>query len=1247
MNSQTSALLVPINVEALCVNSRTQTSVFMPALTNFDELPYNNNPSRQKPFLSELVGAQPFASGSPLELGVHLHWAMPDGLMHGEQAGDAAPKAGVGEPASQAFRFPLLPDRWLVTRTELGSPGASVSWVVDSRFVAETVSGDLGNERSPSVPWDNPTDPAYKKPPFRYVGRKLRLENWAAPARQTLLPELTAASLGLLQAPAYYPGCRNVFGMHDPAPAKAAEYLYTVIGWHAEPGDDPLTGKDAATTAQALGRLRWNASEGATFARTLYVGSVHSVRWDAEREPKRRGPLTAVFGNTTSEASAALHEDNSGNASRTFRSEIQALVTGQLNLLTEPGGETRVTRQFHRSRFSPATFGSQWYVGLESDGSDVYTSLPAELKHDLADLNAKEQARVARRDEAAAKQWQLFADWYKYLKCKYAGQDENLPKADPVRRFIDSSSLPAARTAVTDCEAATGVATDAWDSLKGKLSPAQKLFARPLPSTWRPVDPILLLQGQDVKPALRFGGEGELACRAWSEGASSPVISAVTLRDGDVAGIGAATVDAVSDPPNLGAAADKLSLPVPLLRALALEGRMLWPGWAAARLAARARKPEASANVQQWLNGKVFDASPSPWSGKPPSRNSVTPWAENPWLPILMHWDISYQPLAIIQEDKPEEMFPPQLVMKRIENRLDEEEVDLLLLPQKSGVLGDTLPRHYNGLTFITPQAGRRVKQQLKVYGVDHPESRLAALEPDVKDIPLLSQSLSGFHDRLLLRRQTLQVDIRDPYSQGKVQQTFAENVRKTVMALNTRVTTTAPIVQDAFNPVRGGDFWLERLWLVDVFGQCRQFAFGKSSHLLRSGEDRVLVAPAMGRNVDGSLQPMFPPRLSQAARVDFRWVEADGDEDITGLDPEASPICGWVVPNFIERSLAIYDASGDSLGAVQIIADNVTWQPSPAHPEFFTLTPEQFFERLDRLKRLNRHLRDFTLALLGRLGTAKYLNAYLDTLHNTSMLTQPLESVQHANLPVLIGQPLALTRASLKLSLAGPPAVNQTWAAFRRDSGLLAAAGKKNQAAIVRTTNDHEKVEYPVVLGMANDPDDGLAGFYQGADTGQERFAEFFAVAPAHKDSQGIRPRAVHTLQLTAAQPRQVLTMLVDPRAQVVVTTGYTPAQVQTLPAEAVKRAFEKIAVTFLCAPILTREAPPSGPQQTVRLPLPLPGQQKGTWNWVRVALDDKGDPRAILARAEAAPTDQVFSENRLHLQEGWLSLGGLDPGK
>jgi hypothetical protein len=49
-----------------------------------------------------------------------------------------------------------------------------------------------------------------------------------------------------------------------------------------------------------------------------------------------------------------------------------------------------------------------------------------------------------------------------------------------------------------------------------------------------------------------------------------------------------------------------------------------------------------------------------------------------------------------------------------------------------------------------------------------------------------------------------------------------------------------------------------------------------------------------------------------------------------------------------------------------------------------------------------------------------------------------------------------------------GVPAVNETWAAFAKD--VEAASG--------RTTNGHEQIQYPVLLGSVNDPDDGLQGF-------------------------------------------------------------------------------------------------------------------------------------------------------------------------
>src|SRR3954470_4591271 len=107
-------LVVPIDVEALCVNSQPIPNGlgFMPAVTSFDRLPYAGQ-SSPSPFLGERAMAQPFNGGTSVgQPGIHLHWAMPDALMHGERKVDSG-----GKPVRRApIHFGKLPDRWLVTR---------------------------------------------------------------------------------------------------------------------------------------------------------------------------------------------------------------------------------------------------------------------------------------------------------------------------------------------------------------------------------------------------------------------------------------------------------------------------------------------------------------------------------------------------------------------------------------------------------------------------------------------------------------------------------------------------------------------------------------------------------------------------------------------------------------------------------------------------------------------------------------------------------------------------------------------------------------------------------------------------------------------------------------------------------------------------------------------------------------------------------------------------------------------------
>src|SRR5690606_15188783 len=72
----------------------------------------------------------PFAAGSVLPAGVHLHWAMPDALLRGTQPPETE---GEGAPPPE---FPPLPDRWVVLRALLPNGRSAAllrGWVIDAR----------------------------------------------------------------------------------------------------------------------------------------------------------------------------------------------------------------------------------------------------------------------------------------------------------------------------------------------------------------------------------------------------------------------------------------------------------------------------------------------------------------------------------------------------------------------------------------------------------------------------------------------------------------------------------------------------------------------------------------------------------------------------------------------------------------------------------------------------------------------------------------------------------------------------------------------------------------------------------------------------------------------------------------------------------------------------------------------------------------------------------------------------------
>ena len=75
-----------------------------------------------------------------------------------------------------------------------------------------------------------------------------------------------------------------------------------------------------------------------------------------------------------------------------------------------------------------------------------------------------------------------------------------------------------------------------------------------------------------------------------------------------------------------------------------------------------------------------------------------------------------------------------------------------------------------------------------------------------------------------------------------------------------------------------------------------------------------------------------------QPSRLNLRLLDATDDTQEVDLAAGANPVGGWLLPNLLDHSLAVYDATGAPLGELLVLADvsghqDVTWLPARRQP--------------------------------------------------------------------------------------------------------------------------------------------------------------------------------------------------------------------------------------------------------------------------------------------------------------------------
>lgn len=1231
-------LAVPVRLTALVVNDSVSARDDF-RWWDFNYLALRDFRSPEPLALDRSVGAEERTSPAT---GVHLQWTLPDALRHADS-----------DPTTGRSSYPLVPNRWLVVRVHGDTQRYATGWVVESdcpmTSEVTTVSSDrtsmylVDQERVRS--WRGSTDPIRNAvdvgpdtEPVRVarIGVSFPLDEWRERAPEPMFLTAVAPSNPLFGS--YYAHSKGVFSFHDDLRGIDQDTVsYFVFGWYSDPAGDILaswqTDRTSATPyADLLNRLHWTVPDDPkdpSPVGSVYHGAALSIEWsrtgpapagDPLQQIRDSGELNVGIGNTTIDAFTALIDAQLADPAKAKL--LRAFQYDLLRQLNQPNGDALLEEKIRQAWFDAKPGGYTWTIVADKSDGTTEVALTTDEQRWLHQLNQDQAELDAALTRLRSLQWQLHGLW---LKQGYLANPENalgVPDADTVRRELAVQLDPAnpsvaaqlvahfgtvsgLRTKVPVPTSAANPQTALREGIQQfaqlqHLDPAKTLKVKAAPRYWRANNPVVVISGVEPAPATTSGAD--LGVRE-----SGQLATGFRVPGG--------VIDTAGVAPIAGQLSNLAALPR-AANALLREFLLLDPGNAPVIA-------QFTGHAVADVAGAMIARDPAAYQGRLPDLD-LTAWRQ-PWNPMFLEWSTKYLPLPAHGEAAAPWTF---------------DGTDYRFTPDHTTV-ADT-GRQIGGISLLSPHTstvfGARLDNFVRQFGGDNELARLDAWVRQVYDWRILAQELTGFNESLSLRdlrafrrptdtdlAGTLPVAALTGYPDGVVPAEFA------LPPADQFPVGTVPLLPNGdpvpFHGMREGQLHFTNLRLYDAFGR-QLFVIQSDTDSGQFDEKNFPV------RVDDALLPdvrMVPdvasivqlrPRLLQHARLDFRLVDGHDDGKVYELDPGVTPIAGWVLPNHVDRALLLYAPNGTALGEFRLVAGQdggrtAEWQPLPNGPG-----------TLDDVAAVAPHLR----AMLDspRLREEAGFLAFLAAIDETLWTTDPLGNRVDQNLSVLVGRPLALVRARLRLQLDGDPITDTGWA-----------------ATVAPTPPDFLEFPFRVRLGDQLTRQDGVIGYFTGTD-----YDVFNSVAVPDLTTEQAYVRAIgpvgdltgdNYLRLTtAANDHVFVTVLADPRAAIHATTGVLPVKQLDIPQRFVDSALSHMEISFRTGPTLTVVAP--SPDQE-KNPSPFhesvvhssPAEQNGTWSWYERTTGT--DPWAGYGLVQASPDARATAEPN-SLREGYLQF-------